>query len=142
MTWRPRHALTRLLLAVGILLSLLAAAFPAPALAAAAGHAATTPVLSVKTLAVSALCGWVIPPLVDLVTKAHAPTALKTLLATLLAGLAGALNTVIWAPRERWQDYLFAIAVAVVNTQSAHRILVGLGDPVQKKFGRVGIGPS
>lgn len=141
MIWRPTHPFARLLLAVGIVLSLLAVVFPAPALAAG-GHAAATPVLSVKTLAVSALCGWVIPPLVDLVTKARAATALKTGLATLLAALAGALNTVVWAPRERWQDYLLAIAVAVVNTQSAHRILVGLGDPVQKKTGHVGIGPG
>lgn len=96
----------------------------------------------VVTLAVSAICGWVIPIVTDLVTKWNAPTVLKTLIASGLATLAGVLSTVVFTPNEHWQDYLLAIGVAFVNTQAAHRTLKGLGDPVQKKFGNVGLGET
>lgn len=96
--------------------------------------------VTLLTLAVAALCGWVIPALTDLVTRADAPTRLKTLLASALAGLAGAMSTVVFTPHEHWQTYVFAIAVAFVNTQSAHRTLKGLGDPVQRGTSNVGVG--
>jgi hypothetical protein len=98
--------------------------------------------ISLTTLAISTVSGLVIPAVTDLVTKAKAPTALKTTIATLLAVLAGALTTVVYTPHERWQDYLVAIGLTIANSQAAHRILLGLGDPVQNLKPNAGIGPA
>jgi hypothetical protein len=73
----------------------------------------------ILALTVSALCGLAIPPAVDLVTKAHLPTVVKTLLAAVLSAAAGAITTVAYAPGESWTDYALAVLAAFVVTLSA-----------------------
>lgn len=89
-------------------------------------------------LAVSFFCGLVIPAVVDLVTKSHLSNSVKAFLAAALAALAGALSTVTWAPRQRWQDYTLAVAVAFVTTFTAHS--TGYSRPIQRGTSKVGIG--
>jgi threonine/homoserine efflux transporter RhtA len=89
-------------------------------------------------LVVSALCGTVIPFVVDLVTKSHAPTVLKGGIAAILSALAGALTTVALSPNETWPEYGMAIFMAFVATISVHS--TGVTDGVQRKTARKGIG--
>lgn len=65
-------------------------------------------------LAVSAICGTVIPFVVDLVTHSRAPSAVKAGTAVALAALAGSLTTVHYTSGERWQTYVADVAVAFV----------------------------
>lgn len=90
------------------------------------------------TLAVSALCGVIIPALVDLTTKTHAPRWLKAGVALTLAGVAGAISTVTFTAGERWTSYVLAVAAAFVTTMSAH--LTGYSNPIQRATARYGLG--
>lgn len=115
---------------------------PALILDAASSAASGLPPGSLDAFAVSAAVAWVIPALVDLVVKAHAPTSLKTAIATTLSALAGILPTVTLAPHEGWAGYVVAVGIALANTQAAHRVLKGVGDPVQKATGERGLGSA
>lgn len=98
--------------------------------------------INMITLAVSSLAGLVIPPFIDLVLKATIPTQFKTLLAMVLSAIAGAISTVTFTPLDTWQNYVFAVMVAFVNTLASHVALkYGLGDPIQSRTGHLGIGP-
>lgn len=91
-------------------------------------------------LAVSLLCGVVIPSVTDLVTAWEAPDALKAWIAAGLSALAGALATVTWAPGASWTEYLFAVFTAFVTTFAAHH--AGTSKPVKRATARIGIGSS
>lgn len=89
-------------------------------------------------LAVSALCGTVIPMVVDLVTHSRAPSGVKRLLAAGLSALAGALTTVAYTSGERWQDYVLAITIAWVTAIAVHT--TGISDPIQRATANIGVG--
>lgn len=93
---------------------------------------------TVLALAVSFLCGLVIPAVVDVVTKSHASSRLKALIAACLSALAGSLTMVTWAPNQRWQDYAMAVATAFVTTFSAHS--TGYSNGIQRRTAHIGIG--
>jgi uncharacterized protein (DUF983 family) len=92
-------------------------------------------------LAIAALAGLTIPPLIDLVTKAHMPTQAKASIMTVLVAAAGAFTTVAYGGHG-WTHYLTNILAAFVTTLASHQTLKGIGDPVQAKTGNKGIGPS
>ena len=72
-------------------------------------------------LAVSTLCGWFIPAVVDLITKSNLNSKIKASIAAVLAAIAGAFTTVTFAPGESWYNYLVAVGWAFFSTMSAHQ---------------------
>jgi hypothetical protein len=94
--------------------------------------------LQTIAIAVPILCGTVIPALVDLLTKSHAPQLLKAGIAAGLSGLAGSLSVVAFTPGESWGAYVLAIAAAFVTAIAAHS--TGYSTPIQAATAGVGIG--
>lgn len=78
-----------------------------------------------------------IPFLVDLVTKATAPAALKSAVALFLSLLLGAVQAAVVAPNERWQDYLAGILYSAVIAFVTH--YTGATAAVERKTARFGI---
>lgn len=70
--------------------------------------------------AASVVAGVVIPYLVALATKLHAPALVKDGLALALSALAGAINATVFMTGERWQDYVLAIGTAWVTALATH----------------------
>jgi hypothetical protein len=91
-------------------------------------------------LAVSILCGTVIPAVVDLLTKSHAPKLLKAGLALALSAAAGALSTVTWTNGQPWTAYVIAIAAAFVTTIATHS--TGYTSELQTRTANLGVGPA
>lgn len=104
-----------------------------------AAASAGTPALPVV---IASVVGLFIPGLVDFILKSTVPTPVKTIVATAGSAVAAALATVTYSTGESWKAYVYAIVLAVVASQGGHRILVGLGDPIQRRFGDAGIGPA
>src|SRR3954466_760139 len=91
-----------------------------------------------SAIAVAALCGIVIPFLVDLVTKSHAPRGLKAATAAALAAGAGVLSTSNLAAGFHWPTLVIATAAAFVTTMATHS--TGASNIVQRATANVGIG--
>ena len=91
-------------------------------------------------LAVAVLCGWGIPTIVDLLTKSALPGQVKAGLAFALSALAGALAQTVFAPGQRWTDYLLAVAVSFTNAMVAH--YAGTSTWIEQATAGFGIGPK
>lgn len=91
-------------------------------------------------LAVAVLCGWGIPTIVDLLTKSALPGQVKAGLAFALSALAGALAQTVFAPGQRWTDYLLAVAVSFTNAMVAH--YAGTSSWIEQATAGFGIGPK
>src|SRR4051794_3579136 len=99
-----------------------------------------TDLAQLYAIGISAAAGWLIPGVVDLVTKSHLADGAKAFLAAVLSALAGALATVTITPATHWQTVLVAIAAAFANTMAAHQ--TGYSRPVQHATAGFGVGPA
>lgn len=88
-------------------------------------------------IVVSLLSGIVIPMITDLVTKWDAPSAIKSLIASALSALAGALTTVAWDPNAGWSGYLIAVLLAFASTFAAHH--AGVSKSIKRATPNIGI---
>jgi len=69
---------------------------------------------------INALVALVIPMLVALLAKAHAPSALKSWLALVLAAVAGVLTPLVSQPHVDWRSVALSILEIFAATVVAH----------------------
>lgn len=102
--------------------------------------------IHINTELLSVLGGTLIPLLVGLLTKDHAPRAVKSVGLAGLAAVAGAASTAVAGGGNIvWQDYAVSITVTWVSAVATYYGLwepTGVAPKVQQVTGRFGVGPK